>query len=75
MMKYIQLEYAGFVVFDKSQNHAVMAKKFPSDNVLSAGFVGVIVEEDSVLCEGNSQSLNKSSKEKDSKYLHRKLSV
>lgn len=75
MMKYIYLDYAGFVIFDKSQNHSDMAKKFPNDTVLSAGFVESWSEEFSIQCEGESESLHISSKKGDSEMLTRRLSA
>ena len=74
-MKYINLEYAGYIIFDKTQKHSDMAKKFPNDNVLSAGFIEVAAEEDCIACYGESTSLKKESKPDDSKYLERRLSI
>jgi len=75
-MKYIQLEYAGYIIFDKSQKHSDMAKKFPYDKVLSAGFVDSSAENFSMDCYGESQSLNIKADDKwDSDALTRRLSV
>jgi hypothetical protein len=75
MMKYIRLDYAGFIVFDKSQKHSDMAKKFPHDTVLSAGFVESWSEEFSISCQGESESLHIKSDENDSAMLTRRLSA
>ena len=75
MMKYIQFEYAGYVIFEQAQKHSDIAKKFQMDNVLSAGFVSGVIEEDQISCHGESQSLRKSAKPNDCKYIYRKLSI
>ena len=75
-MKYIQLDYAGYIIFDKGQKHSDVAKKYPSDTVLSAGFVEIYGEDKEVIsCRGESSSLNVKSKEIDSEIMFRRLSV
>ena len=71
MMKYIRLENAGYIIFDQGQKHDDIARMFPTDNVLSAGFIGL--QEDSVRCFGESQSLNKKSDPEDKTYIRRRL--
>ena len=75
MMKYMQLEYAGYIIFDQSQKHSDMAKKFPNDKVKSAGFVSGVIEPNQINCHGESNSLRISSKEIDSEMIGRRLSV
>ena len=75
-MKYIHLEYAGYVIFDKAQKHSDIASKFPKDNVLSAGFVNLNIEgEEQVQCHGESTSLRKSVDKEDEKWIYRRLSI
>ena len=76
MMKYIQFDYAGFVVFERAQKHSAIAKKFPHDTVLSAGFVDMALgDKEDVSCQGESMSLNVKSKPIDSQRLWRKISI
>ena len=58
-MKYINLEKAGFVIFEESQKHSNIAKKFPKDTVLSAGFVIFTDIESHLKVYGESISLGK----------------
>ena len=74
-MKYINLEYAGMIVFDKGQKHSDMARKFPHDTVLSAGFVESSSDELSFSCFGESTSLDKQSDADDGETLQRRLSI
>jgi len=75
-MKYIKFDYAGFIIFDKSQKHSEIAKKFPNDTVLSAGFVEMSLDTaDQVGCYGESTSLNKKSEKGDREMLFRRLSL
>lgn len=73
-MKYIRLDYAGFVIFEESQKHSDIAKLYPNDTVLSAGFVRGVLEDGQIDCSGESTSLNKKADEEDSDDLKRKIS-
>jgi hypothetical protein len=75
MMKYIHLELAGYILFEQGQKHSTMAKRFPTDTVISAGFVEGAIDKDQITCCGESSSLNKSSKPQDSDYVYRRLSI
>lgn len=73
-MKYIQLEYAGYILFEQSQSHEGIANKFPNDTVISAGFVSQYdVKSDQVSCFGESQTLILSPAPGDSDFIHRRL--
>ena len=75
-MKYIQLEYAGYIIFDKSQKHSDMAKKFPLDKVISAGFINLNIEgKEHIQCHGESTSLGIKSDPYDEDMLFRRLSI
>ena len=75
-MKYIKFEYAGFVVFDKSQKHSDVAEKYPNDTVLSAGFVEMGIDQAiQIGCYGESTSLNKKAEKGDAEKLFRRLSL
>ena len=73
-MKYIHLDLAGFIVFDRGVKHCDMADKFPHDTVLSAGFVESWTEDLEIICRGESQSLNKESNKDDSRMLTSRIS-
>lgn len=75
MMKYIQLKYAGFIVFDQQTKHKEMRSKFPNDTLISAGFVSGTMEKDQIWCEGESASLGRGFDENDSDSLHRRISI
>ena len=75
-MKYIRLEYAGYIIFDQSQKHSDVAKKYPTDKVISAGFLNLMIEDkDKIQCYGESTSLNKSVEKIDEDMLFRRLSI
>jgi len=74
-MKYIRFELAGLVVFEEGQEHSIIAKKFPNDKIISAGFVNLMIDEDQVQCYGESLSLNSSPNKEDNKRLWRRLSI
>jgi hypothetical protein len=74
-MKYIRFEFAGFIIFEKTLNHSDIAKKFPDDKIISAGFMGLMIDEDQVQCYGESQSLNSGPNKKDNMWLWRRLSI
>lgn len=76
MMKYVRLDYAGLVIFDKSQKHSDVANKFPNDRVISAGFINMDVTSAHVNCYGESQTLHKSSREQeDADMFNRRFSI
>jgi hypothetical protein len=74
-MKYIRFKIAGFVVFEDHNIHADMARKFPRDEVISAGSVAIYCEEHQVGAFGDSVSLGKSSREDDGARIYNRLSV
>ena len=74
-MKYIRFKYAGFVVFEETQTHKSIAKRFPTDEIESAGFVSGTFDKEYLGCHGESTTLNVSSKPNDSEWLYRRLSV
>lgn len=74
-MKYIRFRDAGFVVFEQHQQHSDVAKKFPSDEVLSAGQVNLTCEPDQIGCYGDSVTLKTSAKDGDTDTLYRRLSI
>ena len=74
-MKYINFENNGFVLFERHQNHSDIAQKFPNDKILSAGFVGMSVDEDQIQCSGESVTLKTKSQVSDRERLYRKLSI
>lgn len=74
-MKYINFKYAGFVIFEQSQNHSDIAEKFPMDEVESAGFVSMSLDEDQVGCHGDSMTLKTKPAPSDASMLYRRLSI
>ena len=72
-LKYIKFEYAGFIIFQDAQNHKDIAEKFPNDNVLSAGNISVLCEENDVSIYGESLSLNAALSHKDRQRIFPKL--
>ena len=68
-MKYIRLDYAGFILFNEALKHSDMVKKFPHDKVISAGFVYGTFEEGDFACQGNSMSLGISAHKDDTEGL------
>jgi hypothetical protein len=72
-MKYIHFLQCGFIIFPVSIEHAVMARKFDHDDVLSAGFVGTNYE--GVYCYGKSHSLGKESNRADTCILREFLNT
>ena len=73
-MKYIKFKTAGIILFEKHIEHSAMAQKFPTDEVLSAGFVSGVIEPNQIDCYGESVTLKKSAKDEDSDTLYRRLS-
>ncbi len=63
-MKYIRFEHTGFVIFQRDINHNDMAKNFPNDTPISAGFVNKNLQ-----VYGESESLKLKSDPSDSIYL------
>lgn len=72
-MKYIRFEHAGFVIFETSQSHKDIAKKFPQDKPISAGLVSYSEWMEGPVCHGNSMSLSLSCDGKDTEWLRRSL--
>lgn len=71
-MKYIRFEHAGFVIFEDTQSHKDIAKNFPEDKPMSAGFVSYC-EWMGPACHGNSMGLSLSCDSKDTEWLRRSL--
>ena len=76
--KYIVLKDEGFglekpIIFDPFISHADMARKFPGDKVVGAGFMQIIPDKETptIKCFGVSDSLGISAREKDSALLTR----
>lgn len=75
-MKYIRFQDIGFVLFERSQQHAAVVKMFGRvlQDVVSAG--QVVIMDGEVRCFGESMTLNCSSKkDEDSRLLSRVMGV
>lgn len=73
MRKYIHFKEAGIVTFPKTIQHSHFAKRFPADEVLSAGIVMQFVADSPVQCRGESVTLQTRSNPKDTETLRREL--
>ena len=74
-MKYINFKYAGYVIFEETQNHKDIAKRFPTDEVISAGTIKLYPngEENPLGTFGESTSLLKKSEVADADWILRRL--
>lgn len=74
-MKYIKFKRAGYVIFEDTQDHDLMAIKFPCDEVISAGFIKSYADNEGnpLNTFGESATLNIKSQGMDAEHIYRKL--